>query len=106
MISDFVDAVIRDVADGDAAFTGGLQIDAIDADAIAHDDFAAIEGRDEFAADGGPLHKQRIGIAAERNQLGGRLALRDDELMTGGGEERALLIDRRKAVVGEDNFHG
>jgi hypothetical protein len=26
--------------------------------------------------------------------------------MTGGGEERALLIDRRKAVVGEDNFHG
>ena len=105
VISDFVDAIIRDVANRDTAFTGSLQVDAVDADAVAHDDLAVLESRDQFAADGGPLYEQRIGIAAERDQLCGRLKLRNDKFVTGGSEERSLLIDRRKAMVGENNFH-
>jgi len=105
VVGHLVDAVVGNVANRDAALAGGDEIDAVDADAVADDHFAALERRDEFAADGGPLHEERIGVAAERDELGGRLALRDDELVAGGGEERALLVDGGKTVVGEDNFH-
>jgi nucleoid-associated protein YgaU len=44
VVGDFVDAIVRHVAHGDAVRTGGLEIDVIDADAVADDGAGATEG--------------------------------------------------------------
>jgi len=52
VVGDFIDAVIRNIADGDSALGGGGEVDVIEADATADDDAAAAEALDGFSGEG------------------------------------------------------
>ena len=52
VVGDLIDAVIRDVADGDATGGGCGEVDVVEADAAADDDAAASEALNRFGGEG------------------------------------------------------
>jgi hypothetical protein len=70
----FLQAVRRDVCDNNAQFFGRLEIDIVDADAIANDTLYLGQGLKHPPRYRRPLNQQRIGIATTLNDFILRLA--------------------------------
>ncbi len=108
MRRDLADAVVRRIGDPDAVPRAGLGVDGIEAGADAADDArrsaSAATTRSVIGAYCSRMPSQSR--AASMTAVLG-LCLRDHEVDAGGGEERALELDVRKIVVGEqDPGHG
>ena len=61
VVGDLLDEGVGDVGDGNAARGGGLDVDAVDADAAERDDLAVFEGVDDRLGDRHALGVDRIG---------------------------------------------
>ena len=62
VVGDLVDAVVGDVADGDAAGFGGVAVDVVVADPVADDRLRPFHRGDDVGIDRGKLRDHRIGI--------------------------------------------
>ena len=65
VISDLVDAVVRDVADRNTPLARRLYIDVVVANAVADDDLGALHGSDHFGVDRRELCDDCIRIGGE-----------------------------------------
>jgi hypothetical protein len=83
VIGDFVDAVVGDVADGDAALLCRLHVDVVVADAVANDDFGS-----PHRVDWSELCDDRVGVGDQRLPRRDLLVVRAPQLKPGGGQDR------------------
>jgi hypothetical protein len=66
VVRHFIDAVVRDVADRDAALLRCPQIDVIDADAVPHDDLDPPHFGNDFRMDRRKLRDHGVGVRDEQ----------------------------------------
>ena len=82
---------------------GRVDVDDVDAGAVARDDAAAREGVDGLRADARVLRDDRVGVAAALDDLVLALALRGDQREAGLLDDRALDVDVAEVVVGDED---
>ena len=69
VIGDFVDAVVRDIAHWNAAFTGSFQVDIVHPDAVTYYDTGFLHPPDDPGIHRGELGDDGISVRTQRDQL-------------------------------------
>ena len=107
MRRDLADAVVGRVRDPDAVPRAGRGVDGVEAGADPAHDAEPRQRRDDALRDRRILQENPRATGRGRDHLVLGLALRSDELDTGGGEEIPLDLQLGKLVVGKQDFgHG
>src|SRR5215467_601841 len=104
MLGDFLDAVGRVVGDDDAGAGRRLEVDGVDADAVARDDPALGHSVHDVPGDGpGVGVQERVAVGSLPEKLLRLLGLHRDQL--GEAPERLLLdVERFPHVIGDDDL--
>ena len=104
MIGDLVGApLVGRVGDLDPARGGRVDVDDVDAGAVAGDDAAAPEGLDRPSADARVLRDDGVGVAPLVDDLVLALALRRYQREPGLLDDRALHVDVAEVLVGNED---
>ena len=106
MVGDFIDAVVGDIAHRYPLALGRFEIDVVDADPVANNDFGPLHRVDNRSVDRCKLRDHCIGILNKLDESLGGLALAANDLSQ-RIEDRFLDIEVRKGVVGDRyGWHG
>ena len=107
-VGHLVDAVVGHVADGDVLRRRDLQIDVVDADAVADDDSALLHRADHRRRDRRELGDDVIGVLDQLAQfllvLAFRRAERSDDLAAQRLQNRLFNVDFLDAEIGHCYF--
>ena len=104
VVGNFVEAVVRDVRHQDAALGRRRDVDRVHADSVAHDDAAALHGVDRALCDRRPHRQHAVRVPAQLRDLVFVHRLPGDQRAARGFHRAPLLVDVRKAVIGDDDF--
>jgi D-3-phosphoglycerate dehydrogenase len=103
VIGNFLGAIVGHVAHGNAPFGGGVLIDRVQADSVAHDDATAAQRAEHLARDARVLHDSRVGIGEGLEHLPDlhvALGSQDRRRELGGGPALVeVLADADAAIV-------
>jgi hypothetical protein len=102
---DLLDAVVGHVRHGDAARCRRIEVDRVEAHAIARDRAAVREALDRGRGDRGVCVQQADGVGAVLRDLVRRLAVVLDERVARRLEHRALDVEVAERVVGDGDDH-
>ena len=103
VIGDFINAVIGDVADGDAPLARRLHVNVVVADAIPHDDLGSLHRTDHFRVDRGELRDDRVSLGNQCLERGNLLVVPAAQLEPAGGQDRLLDVQIGERVIGDRN---
>ena len=106
VIGDLVDAVVGDVADGNAAGPRRNKIDIVDADPVADDHPGPLHRRNDVGIHRGKLRDHGIGSGDRRGQLNRILRLGDDEAGPRRNGHPLFYGEVGKGMVSDDDLHG
>ena len=104
VVGNFIQAVVRNVRHHDAAFGGRRNVDRVHADAVAHDDAAALHRVDRAPGDRRPRIQHAVGVPAQFCNLLFVHGLPCDQRAPCGFHRTALLLDVRKSVIRDNDF--
>ena len=102
LIGDFVDAVVGNIADGNAPFLRRLKVDVIDADAIPHDDPGPPHGLNDRTLERGELGEHEVGVGDHGQQRLDGLGLKTLQRATRRREQGLLHFEIWERKVGHD----
>ena len=106
MIGDFVDAVVRDIADRNPASPGRFEVHVVDPNAVADDYLRPLHAGDHVGIDRCKLSDDSIRIRHQCRQLSGGLPLFQGGDFVPQRPENALFdFETRKRVVSDGDFH-
>ena len=106
VIGDFVDAVVRDIADRNPASPGRFEVHVVDPNAVTDDDLRPLHAPDHVGIDRCKLSDDGIRIRHQCRQLSGGLPLFQGGDFVPQRPENALFdFETRKRVVGDGDFH-
>jgi len=95
---DLLGSVVGDVDDGDAAGRRGVDVDAVDADAVAAEDPEGGAGLEHRGVDRHHVHEQALGVADRSRDRAGRVderaADRDAQLSGSCPLDRVVRVGR------------
>ena len=103
VIGDFIDAVVRDVADGNAPLACRLHVDIVVADAVPHDHFGALHRSNDIGVDRGELRDDRIGIGNQCLERQNLFVVPAPQLESAGGQDRLFDLKIGERVIGDHN---
>jgi hypothetical protein len=108
VVRDGLGAVVRDVAHGDAARGGGVDVYRVHADAVASDRPEPGECVHDLPVDAGVLHQYAVGVEAGIDQLCSGAALADPQVDAARARYGLLLQERVVVALGhrDDGWHG
>ena len=107
MVGHLVYAVIRHIADRNAALAGGFEIDVVDSNPIPDNHFGLLHGRNHAGIHWGKLGDHGIRVSHQSNQGFRGFALTTDEFEAEWLKDGFFDLKRRECVVCDDNFgHG
>ena len=105
VVGDLVDAVVGDIADGDATGFGRLAVDVVVADPVADDRLRPSHGGDDVGSDRGELRDHGISIGHRGGENDRIFGARIDDRASGPLENRPFEIDVVERPIGDHNLH-
>ena len=104
VVGNFVEAIVRNVRHQDAALGRRRDVDRVHADSVAHDDAAALHGGNRALRDRRPHRQHAVRVPAQLRDLVFVHRLPRDQRAARGFHRAPLLLDVRKAVIGDDDL--
>ena len=104
VVGHLVDAVGRDVADGDAAGPGRVEVHVVDADPVADDQPGPVHRGDHPRGDRGELGQDVVGLGDGVEEVGLGPALAGVDLGAEGPEDRLLDVEPVEREIGDEDL--
>ena len=104
VVGDLVNAVVRNVADIDAALLCRSYVNIVHADGVTDNHLAFVQRRNNLAGDGGKLADQRIAARCRGDDFIFRFALKVEKLCADFCHNGFFLVDAFIVIIGNDDF--
>ena len=101
LVRNFVDAIVRHVANGNAALAGFVEVHVVHTDAVAHDGLRLGHGGNDVRVHSGELGDDGVRVGAERNEVGLGFALARDDFDTVRFQDGFLDAEVGERPVGD-----